>query len=49
MRNPIPDMIFTLVVLTAIFIAVHSYQGSLRNINLEYYDYMTNTQTERLG
>ena len=33
MRNPLPDFILTLVVLTAIFIAVHSYNTSLVEIN----------------
>ena len=39
MRNPMPDFIVTLVILTAIFIAVHSYNTSLRN-NIDYYDFV---------
>ena len=39
MRNPLPDFVLTLVILTAIFIAVHSYNTSLRN-DIDYFDFI---------
>ena len=47
MRNPMPDFIVTLVILTAIFIAVHSYNTSLRN-DINYYDFVPSTN-QRIG
>ena len=41
MRNPLPDFVLTLVVLTAIFIAVHSYNMSLRN-DTDYFENVDN-------
>ena len=47
MRNPMPDFIVTLVILTAIFIAVHSYNTSLRN-DINYYDFVPSSN-QRIG
>lgn len=47
MRNPLPDFVLTLVILTAIFIAVHSYNTSLR-MDTDYFDYVRSS-SERIG
>ena len=47
MRNPMPDFVLTLVILTAIFIAVHSYNTSLRN-DIDYFDFIPSSN-QRIG
>lgn len=47
MRNPLPDFVLTLVILTAIFIAVHSYNTSLKT-NTDYFDFVPSSN-ERIG
>jgi len=48
MRNPLPDMIITLMVLTVIFVAVNSYRSSYNN-NSDYYDYPRTSLFENVG
>tara|TARA_B100000965_G_scaffold86851_1_gene70340 strand:+ start:720 stop:863 length:144 start_codon:yes stop_codon:yes gene_type:complete len=47
MRNPIPDLIITMLIVSVLFIIITRWQSTVDS--LDYFDYQPNPETPKIG